>query len=60
MTSLPDYIKFKPMPGTALKDIFTAVSDDLLCVLSKMLALNPLKRCTATEVCTVGHYVRAG
>ncbi|KAK2172031.1 hypothetical protein NP493_999g01020 [Ridgeia piscesae] len=56
MTSLPDYIKFKPMPGTALKDIFTAVSDDLLCVLSKMLALNPLKRCTATEALKMSYF----
>ena len=38
------------MPGTALKDIFTAVGNDMLDLLSKMLTLNPLKRSTATEV----------
>ena len=50
MTALPDYIQFKSFPGTPLKDIFTAASDDLLVLLAKLLEMDPLKRCTATEV----------
>ena len=50
MQSLPDYIVFKYCPGTPLKDIFTAVSEDMLQILESMLQLNPLKRCNATKV----------
>ncbi|RWS29359.1 protein kinase-like protein [Leptotrombidium deliense] len=49
VTKLPDYVTFKYQPGTALKDIFTAATDDLLEVLGKMLQLNPLARCTCTQ-----------
>lgn len=44
LISLPDYIQFKPFPGTPLKMIFIAASDDLLDVLSALLSLNPIKR----------------
>ncbi|CAG2108156.1 unnamed protein product [Medioppia subpectinata] len=47
--SLPDYVTFKYQPGTPLKEIFTAVKDDLIDLLSQMLALNPLKRCTCSQ-----------
>ena len=50
MKELPDYIQFKQFPGTPLNDIFTAAGDDLLDVLGKMLSVNPLNRCTATQV----------
>ena len=51
MKNLPDFIQFKSFPGTPLKDIFTAANDDLLYLLDKLLQLDPLKRCSATEVC---------
>ena len=57
--SLPDYVVFKPCPGTPLKDIFTAASDDLIDLLSSMLQLNPLKRCTATQVIVNRHILEA-
>ncbi|XKL60333.1 hypothetical protein PGB90_001349 [Kerria lacca] len=44
LTSLQDYIQFKPFPGTPLKMIFTAAPDDLLDLLSVLLCLNPCKR----------------
>ncbi|KAK7115796.1 cyclin-dependent kinase 7-like [Littorina saxatilis] len=47
--ALPDYIQFRSYPKQPLKEIFTAAGDDLLEVLDQMMALNPLKRCTATE-----------
>lgn len=50
MKSLPDYIEFKHCPGTPLRDIFTAAADDLIDLLEKLLTLNPLSRCTASEV----------
>ena len=50
MKHLPDFITFRSYPKQPLKEIFTAAGDDLLEVLDHMLAMNPLKRCTATEV----------
>ena len=46
---LPDYVQFKEYAPTAFQDIFTAASADLLHVLSKTLALDPMKRCTCKE-----------
>lgn len=48
-SSLPDYVQFKSLPGTPLKDIFTAVGDDLLELLHRLLALNPLNRCSCSQ-----------
>ena len=50
MESLPDYVQFKPCPGTPLKDIFIAASDDLLEILEKMLTMDPCQRITAASV----------
>ena len=47
LTQLPDYIQFKPNPGTPLRDIFTAAGDDLLDLLGKMLTLCPTNRINA-------------
>lgn len=49
VTSLPDYVQFKDMPGIPFKEIFSAVSDDLLRLLTWSLVLDPAKRCTATQ-----------
>ncbi|XP_054160443.1 cyclin-dependent kinase 7-like [Oppia nitens] len=54
--SLPDYITFKYQPGTPLREIFTAVKDDLIEVLSSMLTLNPLKRCTCTQALQMAYF----
>ena len=48
LTSLPDYIQFKPNPGTPLGDIFTAAGDDLLDLLGKMVTLCPMRRIDST------------
>ena len=50
MKDLPDYVKFKVFPGYDLKDVFIAATDDLLCLIKKLLAMDPLHRCSATEV----------
>ena len=50
MESLPDFVQFKPCPGTPLKDIFIAASDDLIEILERMLMMDPCKRITAAEV----------
>ncbi|CAG2163575.1 unnamed protein product [Oppiella nova] len=49
VTELPDYVVFNYQPGTPLREIFIAVKDDLIDLLSLMLALNPLKRCTCGQ-----------
>ena len=50
MKSLPDYVEFKPFPGTPLKDIFTAASDDLLDLLARLLDCNPNCRVSSSQV----------
>jgi len=54
--SLPDYIEFKPQPGTPLSEIFTAVGDDSIDLLSSMLTLFPLKRCTSTQALKMPYF----
>jgi len=56
MIALPDYIEFKPFPGTPLKYIFSAATDDLLDLLEKLLALNPLERCTTQEALQMKYF----
>ncbi|ELT96418.1 hypothetical protein CAPTEDRAFT_176177 [Capitella teleta] len=56
MKALPDFVQFKVFPGTPLKDIFSAASDDLLGLLSSLLTMNPLKRCTATEALRMPYF----
>lgn len=50
MSSLPDYVQFKPFPGIPLKDIFFAAGDDLLDLLDRLLDSNPNGRVNATQV----------
>jgi len=52
---LPDFIQFKPHAAVPLDTVFSAVGSDALELLGRTLALNPLQRCTATEVCTSLH-----
>ncbi|KAF8787237.1 Cyclin-dependent kinase 7 like protein [Argiope bruennichi] len=56
VTALPHYVEFKPSPPIPFRDIFTAAGDDLLEVLSRMLALNPLKRCTCKEALKMAYF----
>uniref|UniRef100_A0A8B9HND7 Cyclin-dependent kinase 7 n=1 Tax=Astyanax mexicanus TaxID=7994 RepID=A0A8B9HND7_ASTMX len=49
MTSLPDFVSFKPFPGTPLEHIFSAASDDLLDLLQGLFTFNPCTRFTATK-----------
>lgn len=56
LKSLPDYIGFKPLPGTPLPHIFTAAGSDLIKLLEKLLALYPLNRCTATEALQMSYF----
>lgn len=56
VSTLPHFVQFKPMPAIPFRDIFTASSDDLIEVLEKMLALNPLKRCTCKEALKMPYF----
>ncbi|NXB42239.1 CDK7 kinase, partial [Leucopsar rothschildi] len=49
MTSLPDYVTFKPFPGMPLQHIFSAAGDDLLNLLQGLFTFNPCTRVTATQ-----------
>jgi len=56
MLQLPDYVQFKPFPGTPFKHIFTAAQDDLLGILEKMLHVNPLERCTCAQALKMAYF----
>ena len=49
VTSLPDFVDFKDMPGIPFSEIFSAASDDLLRLITWCLVLDPSRRCTATQ-----------
>ena len=53
---LPDYVQFKEYAATPFQDIFTAASPDLVQVLSKTLALDPMRRCTCTEALQLPYF----
>ena len=53
---LPDYVQFKEYIATPFQDIFTAASADLLQLLSKTLALDPMKRCTCTQALKLPYF----
>nr|XP_022324875.1 cyclin-dependent kinase 7-like isoform X2 [Crassostrea virginica] len=54
--ALPDFIEFKSFPGTPLKEIFIAASDDLLQVLAEMLKMDPLQRCTSSQALKMEYF----
>ncbi|XP_055698079.1 cyclin-dependent kinase 7 [Phlebotomus papatasi] len=56
VNTLPDFMQFKPMPGTPLRHIFTAAPDDLLDLAEKLLALCPSNRCTCTEALQMPYF----
>lgn len=56
VSALPHFVQFKPMPPIPFRDIFTASGDDLIQVLEKMLALNPLKRCSCKEALKMPYF----
>lgn len=50
MTSLPDYIAFKPCPGISLSDIFIAADDATIKIMQDMFHYDPNKRIDCTQV----------
>ncbi|CAO3592322.1 unnamed protein product [Absidia cylindrospora] len=53
LSSLPDYIQFKPFPKVPLHQYFTAAGRDAIDLLEKMLVFDPNQRWTAEEC--LGH-----
>ncbi|KAK3088781.1 hypothetical protein FSP39_023681 [Pinctada imbricata] len=56
LKALPDYIQFKQFPATPLKEIFIAASDDLLDLMSQLLKMDPLARCSTTEALKMPYF----
>lgn len=56
MKSLPDFVEFKAQQGTALRDIFTAASDDLLELLAAMLHWCPARRCSCSAALQMDYF----
>nr|CAD7574762.1 unnamed protein product [Timema californicum] len=56
VTTLPDFIQFKQFPGTPLRHIFTAASDDLLELLGSLLAIVPLHRCSCQQALKMPYF----
>lgn len=56
MTELPDFIQFKPFPGTPLNHIFTAAADDLLDLIASLLNINPLERCSCDQALQMTYF----
>ena len=55
-TTLPDFVTFKSFPGTPLQDIFIAAGPDLIQLLERLLAMDPNKRCNATEALKMPYF----
>ncbi|CAH0382940.1 unnamed protein product [Bemisia tabaci] len=56
VTSLKEYIQYKPFPGTPLNHIFTAAGDDLLDLIAGLLAYDPSKRVTCTQALKMPYF----
>ena len=56
VTSLPDYVAFKDMPGIPFREIFSAASDSLLHLLTWCFVLDPTKRCSATQALKTSYF----
>ncbi|XP_046855952.1 cyclin-dependent kinase 7-like isoform X2 [Xenia sp. Carnegie-2017] len=56
LKSLPDYVEFKEFPGTPLKDIFSAASDDLLDLLARLLDCNPNGRVASSQALQMPYF----
>ena len=55
-TNLPDFVQFKSYPATPLSDIFTAAGSDLIELMSKLLSLDPMKRCKCNEALQMPYF----
>jgi len=56
LTSLQDYIQFKPMPSQPLRNIFSAAGEDLLDLITSFLTVNPLARCTCEQALQMPYF----
>jgi cyclin-dependent kinase 7 len=56
VTSLPDYVAFKDLPGIPFREIFSAAGDSLLLLLTWCFVLDPSKRCSATQAMKTSYF----
>jgi len=49
MAKLPNFVRFQPMERPPIKATFTGASDDVLDLLQRLLAFDPLRRLTAEQ-----------
>ena len=56
LTKLPDYVQFKTFLATPLSEIFTAAGPDLIELMSKLLSVDPTKRCKCTAALKLDYF----
>lgn len=59
MKLLSNFVEFNPMPAPPLRELFTAVTDEVLDLLSKFLSFNPNSRPTASEVLNHAYFSKS-
>ncbi|EDW75683.1 uncharacterized protein Dwil_GK15066 [Drosophila willistoni] len=53
---LHNHIEFFKFPGTPLRDIFSAAGSDMIMLIRRLLAMNPLKRCSCREALDMAYF----
>ncbi|XP_076039603.1 cyclin-dependent kinase 7-like [Oratosquilla oratoria] len=56
---LPDYVSFKHLEGSPLRDLFPAANESMLQLLGTLLAINPLKRNNCTQALQMPYFSKA-
>ncbi|XP_068151660.1 cyclin-dependent kinase 7-like [Drosophila tropicalis] len=53
---LKNYDEFRNFPGTPLRDIFSDAGSDMIKLIRRLLAMNPLKRCSCREALEMTYF----
>ncbi|KAH8274884.1 hypothetical protein KR044_008766 [Drosophila immigrans] len=56
LSKLHDYLQFRHFTGTPLQNIFTAAGNDMITLMRRLFAMNPLKRCSCREALSMPYF----